>query len=120
MTAKETHIIQHLQCPNCGRRGFSEVCHNSAITLLCDCGLRFNFMPELMRAEIVHDPCPDQPPRRPTPVRRRRKPSGFLAWLAWKFKIGWKLVGTEPGYHARIDRYVHEKSGTLRKNVVYD
>lgn len=53
---KEAHIAKHLSCPNCGSKKFEEVCSNAALTFRCDCGLVFNFMPELRIVDIVRDP----------------------------------------------------------------
>lgn len=53
---KEEFIATRLACPNCGAKRFDETCSNAAITLRCDCGLTFNFMPVLRHVEIVRDP----------------------------------------------------------------
>lgn len=53
---KEDYIAKFLKCPNCGALEFDEVGSNAALTLRCDCGLTFNFMPQLRHVDIVRDP----------------------------------------------------------------
>jgi predicted RNA-binding Zn-ribbon protein involved in translation (DUF1610 family) len=53
---KEVYVSTNLSCPNCGATQFDETCCNAAITLRCDCGLTFNFMPLLRDVQIVRDP----------------------------------------------------------------
>ena len=56
MTEKEQELADTLKCPNCGNKQFIETSVNAALGFRCDCGLEFNFMPELRIVDITKDP----------------------------------------------------------------